>query len=569
VRRCPKCGYVFRGDPERCAFDGTELETVPDPLLNKTFQGRYTILSKLGSGGMGSVYRATDSVRQRDVAVKFLAPELAVDPRNRQRFLREAKAANRIDHEHIIHVADYNETTEGHVYLVMEYLDGTPLNVEIAKGPFPIDRALRIALQIAEALGRAHEHGVVHRDIKPDNVFLLHGYDGDYIKLLDFGLAKMKGELRLTATGAVFGTPEYMSPEQARGAPATFSVDLYALGCVLYEMLCGQLPFTGSTPDLILKHMREVPEPPSSRGLAIPAEIDALTLRLLSKEPEARPPTAYALAEELRGMLDRHGGGRREAKRTVEGARSTVIATEFIAEEAWEKRVAAFRSLVLRVHPDGRVPAWLVPSIDNLSSQVERMRVLRRELTDVMERLAKHETEVRDARLRIGRALDELGRDEADVLKRISDLEPRVADARGRLEELEKPLLRSWGAIPPMPAQSPSVTRDLVETLRDAGQLAGVWLEAQRIVATLERDREAREREREDLRFQVAQLVARMEGLTDDRESELAGLRQKSADLDTAISSIADELFRGAQPVYQHFAQYPELSRAALAGTGA
>ena len=270
--RCTICGAKWRGEPRVCPLDGGELEQLPDALLGRTIGGRYVITEKVGAGGMGTVYRARHDVVGRDVAIKFLSPDLAGDPTNRRRFLREAKAANKIDHEHIIDITDYGETPDGLVYLVMEFLEGESLADTIGRGPLPVPRAVDIARQMASALSRAHELDVIHRDIKPENVHLLrraHG-GGDFVKILDFGLAKMKGEIRLTATGAVFGTPEYMAPEQARGTPLTGKADLYALGCVLYEMLTGEPPFDGPTPDLILKHMRETAPPPSERAPSAP-----------------------------------------------------------------------------------------------------------------------------------------------------------------------------------------------------------------------------------------------------------------------------------------------------------
>src|SRR5690606_5533071 len=170
-----------------------------DPLLGRTIGGRYVITETIGRGGMGQVYRARHEIVGRDVAIKFLSPDLAVEATNRRRFLREAKAANRIDHGHIIDITDYGETEGGLVYLVMEYLDGESLAEVIDRGPLGTPRAVTIAMQMASALARAHELDVIHRDIKPDNVFLLRkAGGGDFVKLLDFGLAKMKGEIRLT-----------------------------------------------------------------------------------------------------------------------------------------------------------------------------------------------------------------------------------------------------------------------------------------------------------------------------------------------------------------------------------
>ena len=226
-------------------MDGTSLEEVPDPLIGRTIGGRYLVCELIGTGGMGTVYRGRHQLVGRDVALKFLAPRYARDAAARERFLREARAANRIDHEHIIDITDFGETSDNLVFLVMEYLEGETLSKVIERGPLAPDRALTIAHQLATALARAHELEVIHRDIKPDNIFVLQRRGADFVKLLDFGLAKVMGEHRLTATGKVFGTPEYLAPEQARGETLTGQADQYALGCVLYEMLTGSVAVRG------------------------------------------------------------------------------------------------------------------------------------------------------------------------------------------------------------------------------------------------------------------------------------------------------------------------------------
>jgi serine/threonine-protein kinase len=289
VKVCTICKAKWRGSSTVCPLDGGALVELADPMIGQALAERYVIEARIGAGGMGVVYRARDIDARRDVAVKVLAPELCADPTNRQRFLREAQAANRLRHPHVIEIDASGETDDGLVYLVMEYLHGEPLSRVIARGPLPPLRAAHVTLQIASALALAHELEVVHRDIKPDNVFLLDRGGSDHVKLLDFGLARVKGERRLTANGAVLGTPEYMAPEQARGLTLTGRADLYAVGCVLYEMLTGQPPFVGSTTDLVIAHVRETPTPPSQHIGPLPMGLEAVVLSLLAKEPLLRP----------------------------------------------------------------------------------------------------------------------------------------------------------------------------------------------------------------------------------------------------------------------------------------
>jgi len=549
-------------------------------MMGRTIAGRYVIESKLGSGGMGTVYRGRHEVVGRDVAIKFLAPELAIDPTNRQRFLREARAANKINHENIIDINDFGETDDGLVYLVMEYLDGRPLSEEIARGPFAPRRAIKIAMQVAKALARAHELDVVHRDIKPDNIYLVRrGDDTDFAKILDFGLAHMKGELRLTATGTVFGTPEYMAPEQARGAPMTASGDLYALGCVLYEMLTGDLPFSGTTPDLILKHMREQAPRVSSRLPGIPPEMDAMIAKLMQKDPAKRHANAYYLLEDLRQMLDlfppdsvRSAPPRASISASAPpGTASQVqapITRTTSAEDSWAERVMQFRDLVPQAYPRGNAPTWLTQGIEDLAERIDTARKLRTELDRSATDAASREDHMRSARMRIGKALDELARDETRVLKQIDELAERVSEATARLEEMERPLLRAWCEVPPVPATGARATRELSEILRDAGSLAGAWIELDRSVANLRRDQDERAREHEDLRFQIAQLKGRMGTLNAEAELDLGSLRERASRLDSQVHMHLDEIVRRAEPIAHHFMEFPHLRSIVLGDAG-
>src|SRR5687768_11668269 len=198
-----------------------------DPALGKVIAGRYRLEARIGEGGMGIVYRARHVLIDRVVAVKLIRPDLRGETHLRAWMLREARAANRVDHAHIIDIHDIGETDDGELYLVMEYLVGTPLSTELARGPLPLARGVDILEQMGAALTRAHDLGVVHRDLKSDNILLTQrGGRKDFVKILDFGLAALAHDPRLAPKGAVFGTPEYMSPEQARGEQAGPQSDL-------------------------------------------------------------------------------------------------------------------------------------------------------------------------------------------------------------------------------------------------------------------------------------------------------------------------------------------------------
>jgi serine/threonine protein kinase len=299
--RCPNCGDELLAGTIRCERDGWLYSDLLDAFSGATLAGRYRVIARLGRGGMSSVYLARHLMIDRLAAVKVLRSDLSRDPVHRDRFLREARAVNRIQHENVIDITDYGETSEGLVYLVMEYVPGESLLAAIARGPLALRRALDIARQIASGLARAHQMEVIHRDLKPDNVLLIPRDDRrDQVKLLDFGIAKMLDQPSLTLSNKVFGTPGYIAPEYATGGAITPRTDLYSLGVVLYEMVTGALPFdVEHLGELMLKHVMEPPVPPRARVPSIPEPIERLVLRCLEKQPERRFQNAHELIEHI------------------------------------------------------------------------------------------------------------------------------------------------------------------------------------------------------------------------------------------------------------------------------
>ena len=271
-----------------------------DRMLGRILGTRYRVLSRLGEGGMGTVYLCEHAVLGRRYAVKVLRPDLGGDPELAARFRNEAIAASRIGGGHVVDVLDFGAEADGALYYVMEALEGRSLGALVVdEGPLAIPRALDLLQQLCAALGAAHARGVVHRDVKPDNVFVVRAADGaEQVKVIDFGISQVApeaGQGRLTLAGAIIGTPEYMAPEQAAGEPVDHRADVYALGVLAYELLTATLPIVAHTPvATLVAHQTRTPEPPSRRRGTVPPAIDALVLRALAKRPEDRFATMEA-----------------------------------------------------------------------------------------------------------------------------------------------------------------------------------------------------------------------------------------------------------------------------------
>ncbi len=307
MKKCPKCEKVYETTNTLCPTDGAVLVTSGDALLGQTLANKYRIEERLSEGGMGTVYRATHVLMEKSVAIKVLHHALAADEKIVARFTREARAASRISHPHALSVTDFGESDNGIVFLVMEYLRGHTLKHVIrTDSPLALTRVVEITRQIAGALDAAHAEGVVHRDLKSDNIMLEEVVAGnDWAKVLDFGIAKIQErdghDPELTAPNLIIGTPQYMSPEQcSQSAEIDQRSDIYSFGIILYEMLVGHVPFTGdSATAIMLKQLQEPAPSVLAERSDIPAAVGDVIAKALSKQREERQGSAGELAEAL------------------------------------------------------------------------------------------------------------------------------------------------------------------------------------------------------------------------------------------------------------------------------
>ncbi len=322
MKVCPVCGLECEDEARFCPRDGAVLETkVTDPLLGKVLLGQFEVEELIGQGTTGTVYRARQLRVDRPVAIKLLRPELASEAIVIERFHREAKAVAKLSHPNIITVHLVAETERGLPYLVMEYVEGEDLQEVLTKqAPLPPEKIRELGMQIADALAEAHAQGIVHRDLKPANIKLTIRGGRTTIKVLDFGIAKIlqeDGQGKLTKTGTVFGTPHYVSPEQASGAKVDHRTDIYSLGVILFQMATGRLPFESTSGlEVLVKHIKEQPPKPSSIVETVPPELERIILKALEKEPETRHASARDLAEELESLSRKQANSTQRQKKT-------------------------------------------------------------------------------------------------------------------------------------------------------------------------------------------------------------------------------------------------------------
>jgi serine/threonine-protein kinase len=502
-------------------------------MLGRVVAGRYRLEARAGEGGMGVVYRARHVLIDRVVALKLIRPDLRGETHLRAWMLREARAANRVDHAHIIDIHDIGETEEGELYLVMEYLVGVSLSSELAKGPMPLSRAVDILEQMCAALARAHDLGVVHRDLKSDNILLsTRGGRKDFVKILDFGLAHLAMDPRLAPKGAVFGTPEYMSPEQARGEEAGPPSDLYALGVLFFEMLTGQLPFRSNDRDTLLEMQRTAPPPKPSaiKPDTLPAA-EAVVLKLLEKERRKRYQDAHHLHEELKSLQRALPSTPFELQSTPENQAPSPPPPpppQSPGVIEWANRAALFSRMVSRVYPTGNMPPEVQTGLDQAWDLASRATRLEGEVASHTRKLESLERRGRALRAEIGRKVEELAHEESRALREAAAEQHEAA----KLRELVQVAERAAGTAKAQADQATQQGGNAV-TLRaiyERSGAAAALLEARR-GGLVERELKAgvKDAQAKDLRRQIDELRAQLARYAEALEEDLAAGREKVA----------------------------------------
>ncbi|HLK38435.1 MAG TPA: protein kinase [Polyangiaceae bacterium] len=563
MKACPQCHIRYPADAVYCFVDGASLATIRDPLIGKTIAGRYVIEEILGEGGMATVYRAQHKLVDRPCAVKVMNPSLATDAKVRERFRREAKSAQALAHPNVIEIFDHGEMDDGVPYMVMELLNGQTLSAVVDAGPLPPARSVPIMIQIARGIARAHDLGVVHRDLKPENIFVCPREDGsDLVKILDFGIARSRSDTRLTNAGELFGTPQYMAPERITSGEAGPSVDLYAIGVIFFEMVTGTLPFEASdAPSFLIKHMKEAPPSPRENNARVPKELDVLILKLLEKDPRARPVDAHRVEHDLVAMA--------RALRVavppdpeVDPASSRPVAKTLpgIILEQWGARIILFEQMFARAY-GGKAPAPQERRLADLKKLVREIAEVRAAGSKAQRTLEEIDARGREGRQRFGFAVDALGVD-------ASKAKEEVRAARAERDRLALECAKSAEAY--LGTQRELLTWEgrsgqkepyaqLADAHRACASAVDRWLEARKreraAIVTLEKQ----ERNASDLEYQIAELRTALanHGQGIDRDRDAA--QSRAVELSERADSIEHRLLQLATEFCEPLRTRPDL----------
>jgi len=443
--------------------------------------------------------------------------------------LREARAANRVDHAHIIDIQDIGETDEGELYLVMEYLVGTALSSAVGRGPFSIRRAVDVLEQMVAALARAHDLGVVHRDLKSDNILLTsRGGQRDFVKILDFGLAALAHDPRLAPKGAVFGTPEYMAPEQARGEQAGPPSDLYAAGILFFEMLTGRLPFRAGDRDSLLEMQRSgrPPKPTALRENCHPVA-EQICLKLLEKDPRKRYRDGHHLLEDLKALQRSLPDEKWQAPASQEAPSASLEPHKKpVNVTEWATHAGLYSRMLARVYGENETPAPADKALQKLWSLAAEANTLEGRIASETKRVDALERRGHSMKAEIGRMVEELAAEESRMLRTAAELAQEEASARSAVERAEEFAHKCLLAADEADRDGRG-SRDVFERVGAASARVHAKRQWQDSYRSKREEREARSR---DLRRQIEELRGQLSRFLDELEQDLAKGRERVAE---------------------------------------
>jgi serine/threonine-protein kinase len=562
MKTCEHCHLRYPNESTFCFVDGKPLVTLKDPRVGTTISGRYVIEEVIGEGGMATVYRARHKIVDRPCAVKIMDPALSRDPVVSERFRREAKAAQKLAHPNIIEIFDEGETEDGTPYMVMELLCGEALGQTLTRGAIEVKRALPIMVQVARALARAHDFEVIHRDLKPDNIFLCQKEDGtDLVKLLDFGIARTMRDARLTGAGEVFGTAPYMAPERITSIDAGAPSDLYAIGVIFYEMLSGELPFTApDIPTFFYKHMKEPVPKVRAKVPAVPAALEALIESLMAKEPGQRPVDAHRVHNDLVaicGQIHVPVPPEPEDEAPVSRVPATLPA---VTIDRWGKRMAVFEEMLSRAFK-GSPPKDLAGMLSDIKRLVGDVTDLHVKSVLAHRELESLDARGRDGRQRFGFAVDALGvdaskaRDEARLANgKVTPFTSEVVAAKAALMEAHKEVLMWEGR-----SGFEQPYEGLRESYARAADAAGAWIKARRAEKKAADKAADADRVVADLEFQIQELRTGLHRLDQEVDKEHEEFQKRISDLDEKSEALQSELLALATRFCAPLRRRPEL----------